>query len=42
MYVMRHVNVLGMETSCLSFDILVDDLGLQRQRLPASAYIIAA
>ncbi|KAI3600474.1 ribosome assembly protein rrb1 [Moniliophthora roreri] len=37
-YIMRHD--LGMDCSCLSFDILVDDLGENRQRLPTSAYVV--
>jgi Histone-binding protein RBBP4 or subunit C of CAF1 complex len=38
-YVMRHT--MSANWPCLSFDILRDDEGDQRQRFPASAYIVA-
>lgn len=38
LYIMRHD--LLLDWPCLSFDILHDDLGDERQRLPATAYII--
>ena len=38
-YVMRHT--MNSNWPCLSFDVLRDDLGDQRQRFPASAYIVA-
>lgn len=38
-YIMRHE--LQLPGSCFSFDILRDDLGDERQRLPTSAYIVA-
>lgn len=38
-YVMRHQ--LSLRLCCFSFDILRDNLGEGRQRLPASAYILA-
>ena len=38
-YVMRHT--MNTDWPCLSFDVLRDDSGDQRQRFPASAYIVA-
>jgi ribosome assembly protein RRB1 len=38
-YVMRHT--MNTDWPCLSFDVLRDDGGDQRQRFPASAYIVA-
>jgi ribosome assembly protein RRB1 len=38
-YVMRHT--MSTNWPCLSFDVLRDDEGDQRQRFPASAYIVA-
>jgi hypothetical protein len=38
-YVMRHT--MNTDWPCLSFDVLRDDVGDQRQRFPASAYIVA-
>ncbi len=38
-YVMRHT--MNADWPCLSFDVLRDDSGDQRQRFPASAYIVA-
>lgn len=38
-YVMRHT--MTADWPCLSFDVLRDDDGDQRQRFPASAYIVA-
>jgi hypothetical protein len=38
-YVMRHT--MNADWPCLSFDVLRDDDGDQRQRFPASAYIVA-
>jgi len=38
-YVMRHT--MNADWPCLSFDVLRDDNGDQRQRFPASAYIVA-
>jgi ribosome assembly protein RRB1 len=38
-YVMRHT--LNTNWPCLSFDVLRDDRGDQRQRFPATAYIVA-
>lgn len=38
-YVMRHALKIGW--SCLSFDILRDNLGDERQRLPTTAYVVA-
>jgi ribosome assembly protein RRB1 len=37
-YVMRHT--MNPSWPCLSFDVLRDDQGDQRQRFPASAYIV--
>jgi len=37
-YVMRHT--MSPSWPCLSFDVLRDDQGDQRQRFPASAYIV--
>ncbi|KAI0828939.1 glutamate-rich WD repeat-containing protein [Trametes gibbosa] len=38
-YLMRHN--MSVDWPCLSFDILRDNLGDQRQRFPATAYIVA-
>ncbi|KAI0361006.1 glutamate-rich WD repeat-containing protein [Trametes cingulata] len=38
-YVMRHN--MSVNWPCLSFDVLRDNLGDQRQRFPATAYIVA-
>jgi len=38
-YIMRHT--MNADWPCLSFDVLRDDGGDQRQRFPASAYIVA-
>ena len=38
-YLMRHE--LSVDWPCLSFDILRDSLGDERQRYPATAYIVA-
>jgi hypothetical protein len=38
-YVMRHT--MNADWPCLSFDVLRDDGGDQRQRFPTSAYIVA-
>lgn len=38
-YIMRHS--MNVNWPCLSFDILRDNLGDQRQRYPATAYIVA-
>jgi hypothetical protein len=38
-YVMRHT--MNTDWPCLSFDVLRDDNGDQRQRFPTSAYIVA-
>ena len=38
-YIMRHS--LGVDWPCLSFDVLRDSQGDERQRYPASAYIVA-
>lgn len=38
-YIMRHT--LNVNWPCLSFDVLRDNLGDQRQRYPATAYIVA-
>ncbi|KAG6333704.1 hypothetical protein ID866_5387 [Astraeus odoratus] len=38
-YIMRHS--LDVTWSCLSFDVLRDNLGDERQRYPATAYIVA-
>ena len=38
-YVMRHS--MDVNWPCLSFDVLRDNLGDERQRLPATAYIVA-
>jgi len=38
-YIMRHELKIGW--SCLSFDILRDNLGDERQRLPTAAYVVA-
>ncbi|KAF8913063.1 glutamate-rich WD repeat containing [Gymnopilus junonius] len=37
-YIMRHS--MGVHWPCLSFDILRDNLGDERQRFPATAYIV--
>src|ERR1700753_2532148 len=37
-YLMRHS--MGVDWSCLSFDVLRDSLGEERQRFPMSAYIV--
>ncbi len=38
-YIMRHN--MSVNWPCLSFDVLRDNLGDQRQRYPATAYIVA-
>ena len=38
-YIMRHT--MNANWPCLSFDVLRDDEGDQRQRFPATAYIVA-
>ncbi|KAF8640499.1 hypothetical protein AX17_000161 [Amanita inopinata Kibby_2008] len=38
-YVMRHA--MNVRWPCLSFDVLRDNLGDERQRFPATAYIVA-
>lgn len=38
-YIMRHP--LGMDWPCLSFDVLRDNLGDERQRYPATVYLVA-
>ncbi|KAF7798535.1 hypothetical protein EIP86_009756 [Pleurotus ostreatoroseus] len=38
-YIMRHE--MGVDWPCLSFDVLRDSLGDERQRYPATAYIVA-
>lgn len=38
-YIMRHS--MNVNWPCLSFDVLRDNLGDQRQRLPTTAYIVA-
>lgn len=38
-YIMRHAMKIGW--ACLSFDILRDNLGDQRLRLPTTAYVVA-
>ncbi len=38
-YIMLHQ--MGVDWPCLSFDILRDSLGDERQRLPATIYIVA-
>jgi len=38
-YIMRHS--MNVTWPCLSFDVLRDNLGDERQRYPASAYIVA-
>ncbi|KAI0322170.1 glutamate-rich WD repeat-containing protein [Amylostereum chailletii] len=38
-YIMRHT--MNVNWPCLSFDVLRDSLGDQRQRYPATAYIVA-
>ncbi|KAK2461594.1 hypothetical protein APHAL10511_006057 [Amanita phalloides] len=38
-YIMRHV--MNVHWPCLSFDILRDNLGNERQRFPTTAYIVA-
>ena len=38
-YIMRHS--MNVNWPCLSFDVLRDNLGDERQRLPATAYIVA-
>ncbi|XP_006454036.1 hypothetical protein AGABI2DRAFT_213648 [Agaricus bisporus var. bisporus H97] len=37
-YIMRHT--LGVDWPCLSFDVLRDNLGDERQRYPTTAYIV--
>lgn len=37
-YIMRHS--MNVNWPCLSFDVLRDNLGDQRQRLPTTAYIV--
>jgi ribosome assembly protein RRB1 len=38
-YIMRHS--MGVDWPCLSFDVLRDSLGDQRQRYPATSYLVA-
>jgi len=38
-YIMRHS--MNVNWPCLSFDVLRDSLGDQRQRYPATAYLVA-
>lgn len=38
-YIMRHA--MNVHWPCLSFDILKDNLGHERQRFPETAYIVA-
>ena len=38
-YIMRHS--MNVNCPCLSFDILRDNLGDERQRFPTTAYIVA-
>jgi ribosome assembly protein RRB1 len=38
-YLMRHT--MNVNWPCLSFDILRDNLGYERQRYPATAYLVA-
>jgi ribosome assembly protein RRB1 len=38
-YIMRHS--MNVKWPCLSFDILKDNLGEQRQRYPATVYLVA-
>lgn len=38
-YLMRHS--MNVNWPCLSFDVLRDNLGDQRQRFPATAYVVA-
>ena len=38
-YIMRHS--MNVDWPCLSFDILRDNLGEQRQRYPATTYLVA-
>ena len=38
-YIMRHT--MNLNWPCLSFDVLRDNLGDERQRYPATAYIVA-
>jgi ribosome assembly protein RRB1 len=38
-YIMRHS--MDINWSCLSFDVLRDNLGDHRQRYPATAYLVA-
>ena len=38
-YIMRHS--MNVNWPCLSFDVLRDNLGDERQRFPATAYIVA-
>lgn len=38
-YLMRHS--MNVNWPCLSFDVLRDNLGEERQRFPATAYIVA-
>jgi ribosome assembly protein RRB1 len=38
-YIMRHALKIGW--SCFSIDILRDNLGDERQRLPTTAYVVA-
>lgn len=38
-YILRHG--MGVDWPCLSFDVLRDNLGDERQRYPATAYIVA-
>ena len=38
-YIMRHT--MSVNWPCLSFDVLRDNLGFERQRYPTTAYIVA-
>lgn len=38
-YIMRHT--MNVNWPCLSFDVLRDNLGDERQKFPATAYIVA-
>lgn len=38
-YIMRHN--MNVTWPCLSFDVLRDNLGIERQRYPATAYLVS-